>query len=197
MLFIRILIYEPEGRRNMKNTFTAAFLFLTVLIFSACEQPQTAQDNSTDNSANTAENKTETAENKTERHIKVKSENNFDDTYAALKKAVESKEPLTIIAELDHSENAKKAEMELRPTKIIMFGNPKLGTPLMKENQAVGVDLPQKMLVYEDEKGDVYVVYNDPKILAENHNIKEQDEVLNKISEALKGLAEAATEEKN
>ncbi len=110
-----------------------------------------------------------------------------------MKKTIESKEPLTIVAELDHSANAKKAGMELRPTKVIMFGNPKLGTPLMKANQAIGVDLPQKMLVYEDEKGDVYIVYNDPKTLADNHNINGQDEILNKISEALKGLAEAAT----
>ena len=110
-----------------------------------------------------------------------------------MKKAVESKEPLTVIAELDHSANAEKAGMQLRPTKIIMFGNPKLGTPLMQENQAIGVDLPQKMLVYENEKGDVYLVYNDPKTLAENHGISSQDEIISKISEALKGLAEAAT----
>ncbi|CAN5404451.1 hypothetical protein BH20ACI1_BH20ACI1_18880 [soil metagenome] len=176
----------------MKNVLITA-LFLSALFLISCENAQKAQ-----NSANIQQNKNASTETKskevpTERHIKIKSENSFDETYAALKKAIELQEPLTIIAELDHSANAKKAGMELRPTKVIMFGNPKLGTPLMKSNQAIGVDLPQKMLVYEDEKGDVYVVYNDPKILAENHGISGQDEVLNKISEALKSLAEAAT----
>ncbi len=181
----------------MKNTFIIVVLLMAVLLISACEQPNPAQNNVSNTALNTPENVNKTVEEKptvaSERHTKVKSGNNFDDTYAALKKAIESKKPLTVVAELDHSANAKKAGLELRPTKIIMFGNPQLGTPLMQENQAVGVDLPQKMLVYEDESGDVYVVYSDPKMLAENHEIKAQDEVLKKISEALKGLAEAAT----
>jgi uncharacterized protein (DUF302 family) len=178
----------------MKNINLVALLIFA-LLFNACQTANTEQKEVNNNmeSQNTS---IETEKTSVERHIKVKSENNFNETYAALKKAIESKEPLTIIAELDHSANAKKAGMELRPTKVIMFGNPKLGTPLMKENQAIGIDLPQKMLVYEDEKGDVYVVYNDPKILAENHNISGQDEILNKISEALKGLAETATKKK-
>jgi uncharacterized protein (DUF302 family) len=83
--------------------------------------------------------------------------------------------------------------MELPPTKIIMFGNPKLGTPLMKANQEIGIDLPQKMLVYKDGNDDVFVVYNDPKALAENYGIKDQDAITAKISQALKDLAETAT----
>ena len=166
-------------------------LFISALLSASCENANKAQ-----NSAPVQQNdnaSTKTSEASAERLIKVKSENSFEATYAALKKAIETKEPLTIIAELDHSANAAKVGMELRPTKVIMFGNPKLGTPLMKANQAIGVDLPQKMLVYEDENGDVYAAYNDPKILAENHGISGQEEVLNKISEALKNLAEAAT----
>ena len=139
-----------------------------------------------------APTETKPAEKSAERHIKIKSENSFDETYALLKKTIESKEPLTIIAELDHSANAKKAGMELRPTKIIMFGNPQLGTPLMKANQEIGIDLPQKMLVYENDKGEVFIVYNDPASLTENYQISGQDETITKISEALKGLAETA-----
>lgn len=175
----------------MKNIILLAMLF-SIASFSACEAENSQNTtNLITNQTNSAE--TLPKENSAERHIKIKSENTFDETYSALKKAIESKEPLTIVAELDHSANAIKADMELRPTKIIMFGNPKLGTPLMKANQAIGVDLPQKMLVYEDESGDVFVVYNDPKMLAANHNISGQDEVLEKISGALKGLAETAT----
>ena len=163
--------------------------FLSAFLLASCESVKNSTNNQ--QNANTSI-QTKSNKNSTERHIKIKSENSFDETYEALKKSIKSKEPLTIIAELDHAENAEKAGMQLRPAKVIMFGNPKLGTPLMNENQEIGVDLPQKMLVYEDEKGDVYVVYNDPKILAENHGISGQDENLSKISEALKGLAEAA-----
>lgn len=166
-------------------------LILSALFVSSCEQEPQNSNNAPTNQNESTVNVTK--EDSAERHRKIKSENSFDETYANLKKAIESKEPLTIVAELDHSANAKKAEMELPPTKVIMFGNPKLRTPLMKANQEIGVDLPQKMLVYEDEKGDVYVVYNDSKVLAENHKITGQDEVLDKISGALKGLAETAT----
>lgn len=180
----------------MKNILITA-LFLSALFLISCENAQKAQNPANIQQNENASTETKSEEVPTERHIKIKSENSFNETYAALKKAIESKEPLTIVAELDHAENAKKAGMELRPTKVIMFGNPKLGTPLMKVNQEIGVDLPQKMLIYEDEKDDVYVVYNDPKILAENHNISGQDEVLDKISGALKGLAEEATKKKD
>ncbi len=175
----------------MKN-FLIIALFLSALFLASCENDQKAQNSANNQQNENASTEAKSKEVPTERHIKIKSENSFDETYTVLKKAIESKDPLTIIAELDHAENAKKAGMELRPTRVIMFGNPKLGTPLMQANQAIGVDLPQKMLVYEDEKGDVYVVYNDPKTLAENHDINGQDEILNKISEALKGLAETA-----
>lgn len=173
----------------MKNLTLSAVLLLAIFSI-ACETPNT-NTNQTNANENSAQKET-SAKETSERHIKIKSENSFEATYAKLKKTIESKEPLTIVAELDHQANAKKAEMDLRPTKVIMFGNPKLGTPLMKANQAIGVDLPQKMLVFEDEKGDIYLVYNNPKALAENHVIEGQDEVINKISDALKGLAETA-----
>ena len=165
-------------------------LILSALFATSCGSGQKTQSELKQNKE-TSEKK-EMKETSSKRHVKVKSENSFDDTYTNLKKAIESKEPLKIIAELNHSDNAKKADLELRPTKIIMFGNPKLGTPLMLANQEIGIDLPQKMLVYEDEKGDVYVVYNDPNHLTKKHNINGKDEVLGKISGALKGLADAA-----
>ncbi len=175
----------------MKNFWLVAFLF-GALFISSCGNSDTAEPSVINQQNDNKSAEPKSIETPPERHVKVKSERGFDETYDALKKAIESKEPLAIVAELDHSANAKKAGIELRPTKVIMFGNPALGTPLMKANQEIGVDLPQKMLVYEDEKGNVYVLYNDPNVLAENHNISGQDEVLTKISGALKGLAEAA-----
>jgi uncharacterized protein (DUF302 family) len=176
----------------MKNIYLVGLILLTTF-FVACENSNTVQNSTNNLQDQNTSAKTRSSKDPAEKYIKIKSENGFDETYLLLKKAIESKEPLTIVAELDHSANAKKAGMELPPTKIIMFGNPKLGTPLMKANQEIGIDLPQKMLVYKDGNGDVFVVYNDPKDLAENHGIKDQDEITAKISEALKGLAEIAT----
>lgn len=124
--------------------------------------------------------------------ITVQSSNSIDETYQNLKTAIEDKDALSIIAELDHRKNAASVDMQLRPTRILMFGNPRLGTPLMQASQTTGLDLPQKMLVYEDADGEVFIAYNDPEYLADRHNIEGQDEGLKKITGALKNLAETA-----
>jgi len=172
----------------MKHILIILFL-MNALFLTSCKIPKTAQNSNNGNKKISYETKKESAQ----RLVRVKSENTFDETYSRLRKAIEEKKPLTIIAELDHSANAKKADLELRKTKVIMFGNPKLGTPLMKANQEIGIDLPQKMLVYEDEKEDVYVVYNDPVKVAEHHKIRGKEDVVMKIAGALKGLAKVAT----
>src|SRR5699024_8315040 len=82
--------------------------------------------------------------------VTVPSNNNIDETYQNLKDAIKSKDALSVIAELDHRQNAASVDMQLRPTRILMFGNPNLGTPLMQTSQTTGLDLPQKFLVYED-----------------------------------------------
>ncbi len=122
----------------------------------------------------------------------LKSQNNFEETYSKLKSAVEKNDALKIIAEINHAENAEKSGLTLRPTKLIIFGNPKLGTPLMQQAQTLAIDLPQKMLVYETETGEVFVAYNDPLYLAKRHNVSESREEFAKIANALKTLAETA-----
>ena len=117
----------------------------------------------------------------------------FEETYSSLKNALNSNENITIIAELDHQKNAESVGLELPPTKIIFFGNPKLGTPLMNQDQSIGLDLPQKMLVWENAEGEVYVSYNDPYFIAERHSVNNTDEILNKISTALDNLSNVAT----
>jgi len=178
----------------MKNILMIAAL-LSALFVVACDNAQepTISNNYQQNIK--ASTETKGKKSSAERLVKVKSEKSFDDTYNSLKKAIEIL-PLKIITELDHQENAKKSELELRPTKIIMFGNPTFGTPLMNENQTIGIDLPQKMLVYKDEKGDVYLVYNDPKALADTHEISRHNEIIGKISEVLKRVAVVATKKK-
>lgn len=99
---------------------------------------------------------------------------------------------LTILAVVHHAANAKQAELELRPTRLILAGNPRLGTPLMQENQTVGIDLPQKFLVWEDAQGEVFITYNDPEYLAGRHGLTGQDELLSNIANALRNFAESA-----
>ena len=125
------------------------------------------------------------------RIVSVTSQQSFDKTYDSLKKMIESK-GLKVLAEIDHAKNAKTADMTLPPTKVILFGNPKMGTPLMKANQSMALDLPQRMAVYEDDRGAVHIVYNDPKMVAKDHKLTGQDKIIAKVSGALKKLAGAA-----
>lgn len=117
----------------------------------------------------------------------------FDTTYDKLKTVIDNNPNLKIIVELDHSKNAANNGLTLQPTKIIMFGNPMLGTPLMRATPTTGLDLPQKVLVYQEVNGSVKVVYNNPSYLAERHGIEDKNEVLEKITGALDKITEVAT----
>jgi len=112
----------------------------------------------------------------------------IDRLEAALKK-----KGITIAARWRHSEAAKKAGMTLRPTELLIFGNPKLGTPLMQSDQRVGLDLPMKVLAYEDDKGQVWVIYTAPTALAATYGIKDRDDVVKKMTGALDKLTDKAT----
>lgn len=109
-------------------------------------------------------------------------------TYDKLKNIISNNPNLKILLELDHSKNAASADLELNPTKIIMFGNPKLGTPLMQASQTVSIDLPQKIIVYSTDDSKTKISYNDPLYLKERHNIQGKDDVLQKISGALDNI---------
>ena len=99
---------------------------------------------------------------------------------------------LTVFIRIDHQENAAGVNLDLRPTEVIIFGNPRVGTPLMQCDQDVAIDLPQKMMVSEDASGQVWLTYNDPKYLMNRHDIEGCDEVIGKISNVLNTLAETA-----
>ncbi|MEZ9179191.1 DUF302 domain-containing protein [Vibrio cyclitrophicus] len=98
---------------------------------------------------------------------------------------------LTLFARIDHQKNASSVDLKLRPTEVIIFGNPKVGTPLMQCQQDVAIDLPQKVLVTEDSNKKVWLSYNDPNYLMERHAINGCDEVIKKISGVLSKLSEA------
>ncbi|MBX2885617.1 MAG: DUF302 domain-containing protein [Granulosicoccus sp.] len=122
----------------------------------------------------------------------VVSSQDMETTYAALVSAIENSEALRVFVELDHAANAQTVGMELNPTRLVIFGNPNAGTPLMQAEQSIGIDLPQKMLVFENEEGVVRIVWNDPLFLATRHGIEDQDERLAAISGVLEGLANEA-----
>ena len=123
--------------------------------------------------------------------VVVESLHSVAQTVTQLKSALETN-GLTVIAEVDHSANAESVGLTLPPTYLVIFGNPNAGTPLMQEQRTVAVDLPQKMLIWEDA-GTVYAAYNDPAYLAERHGLDPQGEGLQKVSAALANLAKAAT----
>ena len=100
---------------------------------------------------------------------------------------------MRVFIRINHTEGAQKVGKKLRPTEVIIFGNPKVGTPLMQCSQSVAIDLPQKALIWEDEAGQVWLSYNDPKYLVKRHGIKECVEVIKKIERALSNFANAAT----
>lgn len=99
---------------------------------------------------------------------------------------------VTIFARIDHAGGAASAGLELRPTALLIFGNPKAGTPLMQANQMIGLDLPLRVLVWEDATGDVNVTYTDVAWLAARYGL---DETTAAAQEALtKALAKFLAE---
>jgi uncharacterized protein (DUF302 family) len=81
---------------------------------------------------------------------------------------------LTVFARIDHSGEAEKVGLKMRPTQVIIFGSPKGGTPLMVAAPTVAIDLPLKGLVWEDAEGKVWVSYNSPDYLKQRHNIPDE-----------------------
>ena len=124
--------------------------------------------------------------------IVVQSANDMDTTFTNLEQAIINAPPLTLVTTLDHSANATSVGSFLLPTRLLVFGNPNLGTPLMQSGQSIAIDLPQKMLVFEDSEGVVSVAYNDPAFLAERHGITDQQDIIDMITTALGNLAAGA-----
>ena len=127
-----------------------------------------------------------------------------DSTYQRLRDAIETNPNLSVLYELDHQANAASVDLIMRPARLILFGNPSMGTPLMAESPSIGLDLPQKMLVWEDEAGQAFVTYNDPLYLTGRHDLndvellRERDDLRGiplTMRDALEQLATTATGE--
>jgi uncharacterized protein (DUF302 family) len=102
--------------------------------------------------------------------IQVASHYSVDETLARLKTAFTEKGML-IFAVIDHSGEAEKVGLEMHPTKVLIFGSPKGGTPLMVAAPSLAIDLPLKALIAEDADGKVLVTYNDPAYLQNRHGV--------------------------
>jgi uncharacterized protein (DUF302 family) len=97
-----------------------------------------------------------------------------------------------VVARVDHAAAATTADLELRPTQVLIFGNPKLGTPAMIDAQTAALDLPLRVLAYEDAGGIVHVVYHTPATLAETHGLPADAPYLVMMTGALDKLTGAA-----
>jgi uncharacterized protein (DUF302 family) len=101
---------------------------------------------------------------------------------------------LTVFARIDHADGAAKVGLPLRPTELVIFGNPKGGTPLMQDRQAAGIDLPIKALAWEDADGKVWLTYNDAAWIAQRHGLGSTSaEAVKAIAAGLAAAAKTAT----
>ena len=131
-----------------------------------------------------------TAANAADGLIEIKSPHSAKDTMTRLEDTVKQR-GLTVFARIDHSAGAAKVGKTLRPTELLIFGNPQGGTPLMECAQTAGIDLPLKALVWEDSAAQVWLGYNDPAFLAKRHGAA-QCPAVESLRKALAGIAETA-----
>jgi uncharacterized protein (DUF302 family) len=105
--------------------------------------------------------------------IDTPSNHSVDETVEKLKRTLQAK-GVTIFAIVDHSGEAEKVGLKMRPTKLVIFGSPKAGTPVMLAAPSVAIDLPLKILIWEDRDGKVWVSYNSPTYLQERHGLPKE-----------------------
>ncbi len=122
--------------------------------------------------------------------VSVKSPRNAKDTMTRLEDVVKER-GLNVFARIDHAAGAAKIGKTLRPTEVLIFGNPQGGTPFMECQQTVGIDLPLKALVWEDSAGQTWLGYNDPVFLAQRHGAA-QCPVAENLRKTLAGMVDPA-----
>ncbi|GJL80933.1 MAG: hypothetical protein DHS20C01_05670 [marine bacterium B5-7] len=124
--------------------------------------------------------------------VTVKSPHSVQETADKLV-AVLNDKGMVVFNRIDHAAGAEKSGLTFPPTTQVIFGNPKIGTPLMNCQRTVAIDLPQKMLIWEDISGQVWLAYNDPAYIKARHGVTGCDEVFDKVAGALAKFASAST----
>ena len=108
--------------------------------------------------------------------------------------AVVKTKGMSVLARIDHAAGAAKIGTSLRPTEVLIFGNPKGGTPLMQAVQTVGIDLPLKALVWEDTAGTTWLSYNEPGWIVQRHSVANAEQVVSKMAAALSAMSRKAAD---
>jgi uncharacterized protein (DUF302 family) len=124
--------------------------------------------------------------------VTLPSAHGVSETVERLKSLLAQKK-IQVFAHIDHAAGAKQVGLSLRPTQVLIFGNPQAGTPLMQSQQTIGLDLPLRVLVWEDEAGKVWLSYRRPELLAQRHHIAGRDNAVKAMDTGLAALAHAAT----
>ena len=106
---------------------------------------------------------------------------------------VVKKKGFKIATRWSHDKGAKGAGIALRPTELLIFGNPKVGSHFFTSNQTAGIDLPMKALAWKDKNGQVWLTYNDPAYIANRHGINDRAKIVNKMTGALNKFTNIAT----
>ena len=123
--------------------------------------------------------------------VTIASEASFADTLSGLKAAIEAR-GFRLFAEIDHAKGAQSIDESLRPTTLLIFGNPKGGTPIMQADQRLGLELPLRALVFEDESGDAHVTFRDYPHLVKEYDATTLAPRFSKIDEVLHAMANEA-----
>jgi uncharacterized protein (DUF302 family) len=123
--------------------------------------------------------------------VRKQSPHSVSETIDRLEVIVKAK-GLTVFNRIDHAAGAKKVDQELRPTELIIFGSPAVGTPLMREQQTLGLALPLKVLAWEDAEGKVWLAYEAPADMAAAHGLSQDNSVIKRIASTLDGFTNAA-----
>lgn len=123
--------------------------------------------------------------------VSLSSANSFEATVEKFQSALEAK-GLKPAFELDHQANAQGVDLTLHKARLILFGNPKMGTPLMMASPTMGLDLPLKVLIWQDPAGQVFVTYNEPGYLEQRHQVAGKAALFNKMRAVLESLTSSA-----
>jgi len=124
--------------------------------------------------------------------VRKESSHSVKETIDRLEAAVKER-GLSVVVRVDHAAAAKKANLELRPTELIIFGSAAVGTPLIQAEQTMGLSLPIKALAWQDPQGKVWLGYDTPASVAADRGVPRDHSVIGKMDATLKTLAEAAT----
>lgn len=113
------------------------------------------------------------------------------DTLDRLEDVLEAND-VAVALRWDHGARAADVDIDLDPTELLLFGNPAMGSHMFTSAQTAGIDLPMKALAWTDDEGQTWLAYNDPEWIAERHGIDDRGEIIEKMSNALNNLSDAA-----